>query len=247
MLMGASLRVGTSGYHYEHWRGVFYPRELQKNEWFGFYARHFDTVEINNSFYRLPSAETFTAWRERTPPGFCYAVKFSRFGSHLKRLLDPAGTIGYFLQAAKHLGSLLGPILVQLPPRWTANPERLDDFLRHAPRRFRWAVEFRDPSWLREEVFAILRKHGAALCLHDMLRGHPAILTTGWTYIRYHGDRDHRGNYPRPALERDAGRIAGYLARGLDVYVYFNNDSHGYAVRNALTLRELLEPAVAAR
>jgi uncharacterized protein YecE (DUF72 family) len=249
--MAASLRIGTSGWHYDHWAQIFYPRGLPKSEWFPFYARFFDTVEINNSFYRLPSAETFTAWRRRAPAGFCYAVKFSRFGSHLKRLTDARSTINYFLAAAERLGRTLGPILIQLPPRWRANPERLNSFLAEAPRRQRWAVEFRDPSWLTDEVFSILEKHRAALCLHDMIKDHPAVLTTDWTYLRYHGEKSHRGNYTRPALEKAADRISEFLEQRRDVYVYFNNDVRGYAIKNALTLGNILarrsEPTVMAR
>jgi uncharacterized protein YecE (DUF72 family) len=238
--MSASLRIGTSGWHYDHWERIFYPRGLPRADWFPFYTRFFDTVEINNSFYRLPSGETFAAWRKRAPVGFCYAVKFSRYGSHLKRLTDARSTIRYFLAAAKRLGRTLGPILVQLPPRWRANPERLDTFLRAAPRRYRWAVEFRDPSWLSEDVFSILEKHRAALCIHDLIPEHPIRITTDWTYLRYHGDKDHQGNYQRGALERAAEGISGFLEAGKDVYAYFNNDGHGYAIKNALMLGNIL-------
>ena len=243
--MGSALRIGTSGYHYDHWRGVFYPPGLRIADWFEFYARYFDTVEINNSFYRLPPPLTFASWRKRAPRNFCYAVKFSRYGSHLKRLLDARGTITYFLRAARRLGKTLGPILVQLPPRWSVNPERLDKFLRVAPGGYRWAVEFRDPSWLRDEVYEVLQRYGAALCMHDLIRDHPDVITTDWTYLRYHGDRHHRGNYSPAALGREAARIERYLGAGLDVFAYFNNDARGYAIRNAMKLREMLQPAFA--
>ena len=140
------LRIGTSGYHYDHWKGVFYPEDLPKTEWFSYYARQFDTVEINNTFYRLPEATTFEAWRRQAPKGFCYALKFSRYGSHIVRLKKPRDTIGKFLKRADRLGEFLGPILVQLPPNWKADPERLAAFLKAAPNDYRWAVEFRDRS-----------------------------------------------------------------------------------------------------
>jgi len=167
------VRIGTSGYQYDDWRGRLYPRNLQRREWLGHYASRFDTVEINNTFYRLPEAETFAAWRAQTPRGFCFALKFNRYGSHMKRLREPAATIGRFFERAGELGSALGPVLLQLPPRWHADPERLDTFLAASPRRVRWAVEFRDPSWLVEPVFAVLRRRRAALCIHDLLDDHP--------------------------------------------------------------------------
>jgi uncharacterized protein YecE (DUF72 family) len=230
------LRVGTSGYQYKHWREVFYPKRLPVSRWFEHYARHFDTVELNSTFYRLPEASTFAAWRRQAPRGFCYAVKFSRYGSHLRRLLGPEALLERFFERATALRRTLGPILVQLPPHWRCDAERLRAFLAAAPRRHRWAVEFRDPRWLCEEVYEVLRRHRAALCLHDMIPDHPAVLTTDWTYIRYHGER-YAGCYSAPQLRAEARRIRGYLAEGRDVFAYFNNDAEGYAVANALELR----------
>ncbi|MEA3366208.1 MAG: DUF72 domain-containing protein, partial [Candidatus Hydrogenedentes bacterium] len=193
------LRVGTSGYQYDHWKGVFYPDELSKNEWFEHYASHFDTVEINNTFYNLPETSTFKNWHDRAPNSFRYALKFSRYGTHMKKLKDPDASLGMFLERAEHLKTFLGPILVQLPPHWKSNPDRLDAFLAAAPKRHRWAVEFRDPSWLCESVYTVLREHGAALCVHDMLPDHPEKLTTDWTYLRFHGPQHtlkYQGDYP---------------------------------------------------
>jgi uncharacterized protein YecE (DUF72 family) len=233
------LRVGTSGYQYDHWRGLFYPAGLAKKRWFAHYAGHFDTVEINNTFYRLPAAATFDAWREAAPKGFCYALKFSRWGTHLKRLTDAKATIDLFLERAERLGNSLGPILVQLPPRWRANPERLDEFLAHAPKRHRWAVEFRDPSWLCAEVYAVLRRRRAALCFHDRLADHPRAVTADWVYQRFHGV-EYGGDYGRRTLRAEAEQMRGWLADGLDVYAYFNNDVGGFAVPNARDLRRLV-------
>jgi uncharacterized protein YecE (DUF72 family) len=229
------LRVGTSGFHYPHWRGVFYPSELPAAEWLAFYSGRFDTVEINNTFYRLPAAETFEAWRREVPEGFCFALKFSRFGSHLKRLKEPQESIGHFLGRARLLGPALGPILVQLPPRWSADPARLEAFLDAAPADLRWAFEFRDPSWLREELYGILARHGAALCLHDLIARNPRRATAGWVYLRYHGLR-YPGGYSPQKLAAEAARIRCFLADGRDVYAYFNNDAGGYAVSNAADL-----------
>jgi len=236
------LRVGTSGYQYDHWVGVFYPPDLPRSRWFEHYAQRFDTVEINNTFYGLPGEDTFDSWRRRAPEGFCYALKFSRYGSHIKRLRDPADTIGVFLERARRLGDGLGPILVQLPPRWRADPERLDAFLEAAPPEHRWAVEFRDADWLREPVLKVLRKHGAALVVHDMIEKHPQAVTADWVYLRFHGPEErYRGDYPHQALAAWARRIEEYLSVGLDVYAYFNNDWGGHAAFDAADLRRYVE------
>lgn len=239
---GAALRIGTSGWQYRHWGGGrFYPRDLPQRRWFEHYAREFDTVEVNNTFYHLPAVETFDQWREQTPEGFVYALKYSRYGSHIKRLKDPARHIEVFVERAERLGPCLGPVLVQLPPRWHADPQRLEAFLAAAPRTLRWSVELRDPDWLRPEVFAVLRRHEAALCIHDMLEAHPHELTAGWTYLRFHGPRgDYGGCYSPQALSAAAQRIRGWLETGHDVYAYFNNDAEAYAVANAQALRRYL-------
>jgi uncharacterized protein YecE (DUF72 family) len=173
------LRIGTSGYQYDDWRGRFYPKTLPKSAWFAHYAERFDAVEINATFYRLPEAATFERWRDAAPKGFCYALKFSRYGTHLKRLKDAADTIGLFIGRARLLGPSLGPILVQLPPRWRVNVARLAGFLESTPKQYRWAVEFRDPSWLCEDIYALLRKHRAALCIHDLIRLRGQLFAAG--------------------------------------------------------------------
>ncbi|MFQ5515579.1 MAG: DUF72 domain-containing protein [Myxococcota bacterium] len=236
------LRVGTSGWHYDHWRGVLYPHDLPRARWFECYTRHFGCVEIDNTFYRLPSVETFESWRDRAPRGFRYALKFSRYGTHLRKLKDPAGSLGHFLAGAERLGARLGPILVQLPPRWRADPERLDAFLAAAPRRHRWAVELRDPSWLSDAVFDVLRAHRAALVLHDLLPRHPRVRTADWIYLRYHGTAGlYSGGYGPRQLAGEARRIAAWLEHGIDVWAFFNNDQAGHAVHDATALRERVE------
>lgn len=233
---GARFRVGTSGYHYDHWRGVLYPEEVPKDQWFGRYAGRFDTVEVNNTFYRLPDPSTVDGWRERAPDGFLYAVKFSRYGTHMKYLSDPEEVIPNFLEPVGRLRDRLGPILVQLPPRWGPDPGRLEGFLRMAPDDLRWTVEVRNRAWLREDVYAVLRDAGAALCVHDMIDDHPRVVTADWTYLRYHGD-GYAGAYSHQKLTAEADRIADRLAEGLDVYAYFNNDLEGHAVSDADDLR----------
>jgi uncharacterized protein YecE (DUF72 family) len=228
--------IGTSGYQYNHWRGPFYPDDVPKKRWFDYYCRHFDTVEINNTFYRLPDAPTFDAWREQAPEHFCYVLKFSRYGSHLKCLKDPESTIGMFMERAERLGPHLGPVLVQLKPNWGLDLERLRHFLQAAPKKQRWAFEFRDPSWLSDEVFDALRQHNAALCIHDMLDHHPYVVTADWVYLRFHGNH-YSGSYSHQFLVARAQRIADHIAHGLDAYAFLNNDAEGHAVRNALDLR----------
>ena len=234
------IRIGTSGYQYDHWRGVLYPQESAKKQWFEIYSTSFDTVEINNTFYHLPAAETFDRWREAAPSGFLFVLKFSRYGSHMKCLKDPEDTISRFMERAERLGEHLGPILVQLKPNWERDTGRLDAFLgAAAARRQRWAVEFRHRSWLCEEVFDVLRRHGAALCIHDMIDDHPRETTADWTYLRFHGNR-YEGCYSAQFLSATADRIEEHIAGGLDVCAYFNNDAEGHAVRNARDLRRYL-------
>ncbi len=238
------LRVGTSGYQYDHWRGVLYPDEAPKREWFGLYTRQFTTVEINNTFYHLPAATTFDNWRDQAPRGFCYALKYSRYGSHLKHMKDPHQHVDRFVERAKRLGAYLGPILVQLPPHWRVDLERLDSFLAALPRGHRWAVELRDATWLCERVYSALRRHSVALCIHDLLPDHPSELTAGWTYLRFHGpapERKYAGSYPYQALRAAAQRIDQWLSAGCDVHAYFNNDERGHAVQNALDLLRFVD------
>ncbi len=239
-----SVRIGTSGWVYNHWRDVFYPHGLPAARWFAHYAAAIDTVEINNSFYRLPSAETFDAWRAQAPPGFVYAVKASRYITHMKKLKDPEVPLASFFERADRLGPALGPVLYQLPPRWHANLPRFESFLAALPPDHIHVVEFRDPSWLIEDVFRLMERYGVAHCLHDMAPLKvPQRVTAAVVYIRFHGDAAHGGDYPREALSAWAARIAAWRDEGLGVYAYFNNDPHGYAVANARTLRELLADA----
>jgi uncharacterized protein YecE (DUF72 family) len=238
------LRVGCSGWSYKDWRGIVYPHDLPQRRWFEHYQGLFDTVELNSTFYRLPTARTADQWAEAALPGFVYAVKVGAFGSHRMKLRDAASWLPNHLDRVERLGEHLGPNLVQLPPRWKRNAERLDEFLSCAPTTMRWAVEMRDPSWLHEDVFAVLRRHRAALCVHDLLADHPFELTTDWTYVRFHGpDALHlayHGAYGRRRLERWVVRLGSVLDAGHDVYAYFNNDVEGHAVQDALHLRRAL-------
>jgi uncharacterized protein YecE (DUF72 family) len=233
--------VGTSGWQYRDWRGAFYPPDLPQREWLEWYCRHFWTVELNNSFYNLPAATVFAAWRERTPDGFVMAVKMSRYLTHIKRLNEPADPVRRFLERAEQLGPRLGPVLIQLPPRFQAVPERLDETLSLFPRRIRVAVEFRDPSWLRDDVRAILEKYRAAFVLADSpRRKQPEWRTADWGFLRFHeGLSTPRPCYAEVALRSWTDRLAALFKPSEDVYVYFNNDRHGCAVRDAGTFTGL--------
>ncbi|HVL92546.1 MAG TPA: DUF72 domain-containing protein [Acidimicrobiales bacterium] len=224
-----------------------YPQQAPARAWFGLYAQRFDTVEINNTFYRLPSASTVNAWTHQAPPGFTYAVKLGQFGSHRMKLSDAERWLPNHLDRVERLGVHLGPNLVHLPPRWKRNTDRLDEFLSLAPKRLRWAVELRDPSWLHDDTFAVLERHGAALCIHDLLEDHPWVCTTGWTYVRFHGPDTHakyHGRYGGRRLWRAAQRLTRWAEEGRDVYAYFNNDWHGAAVDDAEWLRYRLRRPV---
>ncbi len=242
--MTGEARVGCSGWMYDDWTGAIYPEGLPKREWLPYYATLFDTVELNTTFYRLPTAAAVDAWRAAAPQGFVFAAKLGSFGSHRKKLRDPGQWLPNHLDRIPRLGPKLGPTLAQLPPRWKRNTARLDEFLARVPHEQRWAVEVRDPSWLHDEVFEVLRRHGAALCVHDLLAGHPWELTAGWTYVRFHGPdalaRPYVGPYGPERLQPVAGRLARWLHDGVDVYAYFNNDHHGHAVRDAQWLRSAL-------
>ena len=245
--MRGRLHIGTSGYVYPHWRGVFYPRALPAREWLPFYARQFGTVELNNSFYRLPGKAAFRAWRAQVDDRFRFAVKGSRYLTHLKRLKAPSPPLDRLLRRVRPLGSTLGPVLFQLPAQFHANLPRVDRLLRALGRQrlvpdVRATLEVRHASWLVPETFDLLRKTNVALCFHDArLQPVTEPVTTDFVYVRRHGTAPrYHGSYTDRMLEADAGRVVGWLDGGLDVYVYFNNDGGGAAVRNALRLREML-------
>jgi uncharacterized protein YecE (DUF72 family) len=234
--------IGTSGWHYEHWRYSFYPGTLAKAKWLEFYAGYFDTVELNNSFYRLPSEAAFAAWRNSSPAGFTFAVKVSRFVTHIKRLKNVQEAVETFMSRAKILGDKLGPLLYQLPPNMHRNDERLESFLGTLPRGMKHVFEFRHQSWLDDEVFEILRKHNVGLCVFDMPSlTCPLVATADFAYIRFHGSTGlYFSCYSDEELAGWAERLAGLTAKLKEVYIYFNNDAETFAVRNAMTLREYL-------
>jgi uncharacterized protein YecE (DUF72 family) len=239
------LRIGCSGWQYRDWRGNFYPEDLRQARWFEYYATRFDTVEINSSFYRLPERETFARWRGSAPKGFLFAVKASRYLTHMKKLKDPAEPLERLFANVRALGSRLGPVLYQLPPHWTCDVRRLDAFLDLLPRDVLQAVEFRDPSWYGDDTFDTLERHGVSLCLHDM-RGpaSPRLAVGPFVYVRFHGSGPRYGGaYPDSTLADWSEWLAAQRTRGLSVYAYFNNDVGGHAPKDAARLRRFVEPS----
>ncbi|MFH1665829.1 MAG: DUF72 domain-containing protein [Candidatus Omnitrophota bacterium] len=234
----AAVHIGCSGWDYKHWKGCFYPESCPPGEWFEKYAGIFSTVEINNTFYRLPPVSTFKKWRDMAPEGFIYAVKASRFITHMKKLKDAGGAMRQFLDRAGALGNRLGPILIQLPPRWRVNAERLDGFTDELPAGFRYVFEFRDSSWYDEDVYGILSGKDMSLCLHDMKGSEPPETAIGpLSYIRFHGTAgSYGGKYPEDILDKRARFIKKMRGEGREVYAYFNNDAEANAPRDAVRL-----------
>jgi uncharacterized protein YecE (DUF72 family) len=242
-----AIHVGCSGWAYKHWRGILYPQGLPQTRWFDRYAELFDTVEINNSFYRLPPPETFAKWRDQAPPGFCYAVKANRFITQSKKLLDCEEPMARMMAAAVCLGDRLGPLLYQLPPSLKINLERLESFLKIVPRDIANVFEFRDPSWYQAETYALLDRYRASFCVHDMAGSVSDRIAVGpVAYVRFHGGvGKYWGRYRDAALHSWAEWARDESRAGRSVWCYFNNDIHGHAIHDAQTLKSMLAPAPA--
>jgi len=231
--------IGTSGWQYDDWRGRLYPVDLPKSRWLEYFAARFPTVEVNNTFYRLPREDAFVRWRRQTPPGFVVTVKASRYITHIRRLRGAGDSVQLFWTRCRRLGAKLGPVLFQLPPRFPADPSRLREFCRQLPRSMHAAFEFRDGSWQTDETYAILQDAGAALVLADSPGVRvPDVVTGGWSYVRFHKGTKLAPGYTKAKLARWADRIAGMNAT--PVFVYFNNDTDGAAPRDAVMLRDML-------
>jgi uncharacterized protein YecE (DUF72 family) len=240
----SEIRIGCSGWNYAHWRERVYPKALPQRRWLEHYAALFDTVEVNNTFYRLPKEPAVRGWVESSPPGFLFAVKMSRYVTHIRRLSSLETGIPRFYEPLEPLGrsGKLGPVLWQLPPTFKRDDERLASTLA-ALTGGRHCFEFRHPTWYAPEVYELLRSHRVALVIPDSPRYtfRELVLTADWTFIRFHhGTRGRNGNYSETEISEWAERIAGWGARGIDVYAYYNNDWEGYAVKNGLRLRALL-------
>ena len=232
------IHIGTSGWHYKHWKGLFYPDGMKQPDYLQHYLNFYNTVEINNSFYRLPSAETFANWRQSVPENFVFAVKASRFITHMKKLKDPQTSLANFLQNVIALEEKLGPILFQLPPRWHCDLDRFHQFLQALPTGLLYTFEFRDHTWYNEPIYELLRQHNAAFCIYD-LEQHlsPVISTANFVYIRLHGPiGKYNGSYSDEALAGWAEVARTWNAEGKTVYIYFDNDIGGHAVVDAQRL-----------
>lgn len=237
------IRVGTSGFHYKHWVGRYYPEKTRPAEMLPFYLRDFDTVELNNTFYQLPKEESFDAWRDGVPDDFLFAVKGSRFITHMIKLKDAARGLANFLPRAERLGGKLGPILWQLPPGWRVNAGRLEEFLEVLPPEHQYAFELRNETWMTDAILDVLRRHNAAFCIYELAGYHsPIELTADWTYVRLHGPTafKYQGSYSGAQMDAWAKRLVGWRKTLKGIYVYFDNDDSAYAVDNALTLKRLI-------
>lgn len=240
--MSPNYFIGTSGWHYAHWSGIFYPGGLPAKDWLDFYAGQFNTVEINASFYRLPLESTFSKWHQGVPDRFCFAVKVSRYITHIKRLKDSREPLNTFIERAANLREKQGPLLYQLPPGMKRDDGRLEAFLSLLDKKLKHVFEFRHKSWMDEAVFDLLRKYNAGFCIFDMPGfASPVLATSDFAYIRFHGKGDlYSGSYPETELIDWAKKLKD-IAGMKTVYIYFNNDAGGFAVENARILRRYLE------
>lgn len=241
-MMEGAIFIGTSGWSYNHWQDTFYPPDFSQEKWLYYYAKHFKTVEINNSFYQLPDKKTLLQWYNTVPGDFIFTVKASRYITHMKKLYDPEQSTSTFLERIRILEDKLGPILFQLPPHWHFNPERLSTFLDKLSNDFRYAFEFRDHSWHNVQTYQLLSAHKAAFCIFD-LDGFlsPKEITTDIVYVRLHGpDGPYQGSYCKSVLSSWANTLANWSSQGHTIYCYFDNDQNSYAAHNALALQSLL-------
>ncbi len=240
--MSAAIRIGTSGWHYPHWKKRFYPADVPPAGWLPYYARRLHCVEVNNTFYRLPDSRTVEGWRAHTPEDFTFTIKASQTITHRKKLKQCGQLVDEFLERLSPLKDKIDAILFQLPPRWHCNTGRLSTFLECLPPEWRYAFEFRDPSWHDETVYALLRKANAALCLYELGdSATPLITTADFVYIRLHGPAGpYAGSYAVPTLRYWRERLLRWQKEGKDCWLFFDNDQNAYAVKNAMALQQLL-------
>jgi uncharacterized protein YecE (DUF72 family) len=236
------VRIGTSGWYYNHWLKRFYPADLPKNKWFLHYAQTFDSVEINNTFYQLPKGASVERWYSQAPGNFLYAVKANRFITHIKKLKNLVGELQRFLTSVEVLKEKLGPILFQLPPSLHQNIGLLGDFLKLLPSHNQNVFEFRHKSWYDDDTFELLKEFNSAFCIHDMPGAQtPKVLTADFLYVRFHGQTErYASNYSGRALKEWADWIQDNVGTIKAVYAYFNNDAEANAVKNAIKLKNLL-------
>lgn len=237
-----TIRIGTSGWHYDHWAGPFYPADLPKDKWLGYYTQSFDTVELNNTFYHLPKEESLKRWHKLAPKNFLYAVKASRYITHIKKLKDVSEELIRFLDLAALLGKKLGPILYQLPPSLHKDINRLESFIKLLPKKQPAVFEFRHSSWYSEDTYQLLKRFGVGFCIHDLPGNEsPRVITGDIIYVRFHGTTGrYSGCYSKSMLANFAKWLKDHAKDVRSIYVYFNNDEAAYAIRNAKELKKLL-------
>ncbi len=237
------IHIGTSGWHYKHWIGKFYPKDAKPKELIELYTKTFSTVEINNTFYRLPERSTFDAWFHSVPEHFIFSVKASRYITHVKKLKEGRKGFDKLTERLEVLKNKTGPILFQLPPGWQYNAERFKQFISDLPNHYRYAFEFRNPSWYNDEVYDLLRQINAAFVIYE-LEGHisPLSLTSDFAYLRLHGPGDkYQGSYDDATLNKWLERFKDWKNNDIkEVYCYFDNDQKGFAAFNAKRMMELL-------
>jgi len=234
------IRIGTSGWHYSHWKELFYPPNLPKNKWFEHYAEHFATVEINNTFYQLPKEVSLQRWHKQAPKNFVYSVKANRYITHIKRLKDTSEALGRFFETIGILKGKLGPVLYQLPPSLHKDLDLLKSFIILLPRKRIAVFEFRHDSWFSEDTFKLLNKFGVGFCVHDLVgKETPRVVTADVIYVRFHGPTGrYRGNYSKSMLQTWAKWFKDHTKEVRSIYAYFNNDIGGHAINNAKTLKQ---------
>ncbi len=241
--MKGKIYIGTSGWNYKHWKGTFYPQQIKDTELLDLYTQTFNTVELNTSFYHLPSIKTFSNWRKATPENFIFSVKASRYITHMKKLTADASSINKFFTHADRLQEKLGPILFQLPPHWKINVERLKTFLSRLPKNYRYTFEFRNKTWYDELIYDLLKKYNCAFCIYELEKHlSPIKETADFIYIRLHGPGNkYQGSYDNKELRKWELKCWQWQQQNKDVFLYFDNDEQGFAAFNAQLLLKMIE------
>lgn len=241
--MAKKIFIGTSGWSYADWKEAFYPKDVKSKDWLAYYSSHFDTVELNNTFYHLPSENSIKSWFSTAPKGFVFAVKASQYITHLKRLTDPSETTRRFFDAIRGLKDHLGPILFQLPPSFKQNLERLQEFIRYLPPGFQYVFEFRHPTWYSDDTYDLLKKYDVALCITDLKgKQSPEVITTKFTYLRLHGpQKAYMGEYGPKRLQKWSKQFEEWVEKDIHVYCYFDNDAKSAAIKDAFEIKKQLK------
>lgn len=235
--------IGTSGWMYDDWQGNFYPATIKKAAWLKHYQNYFSTVEVNNTFYQSPTKKKLSSWKKKVPKDFIFSIKANRYITHIKNLSNPQQPVDKLISTIKTLDNKLGPVLFQLPPHWHVNKKRLNSFLNVLPKAYQYVFEFRHSSWYTDEIYNLLNKHNCAFCVHDHQDAPSPFKTTAeFAYLRFHGPKgNYQSKYNDQQVKDHAQKIKKLIAQNIAVYVYYNNDFHGYAVKNAKQLQNLLE------